>query len=74
MKIFFAFCLSLLLFFSPISVQADELDSSLPEVEISEKWETVEEPKPMTQEEIDKLLGKDPYLGQTSWLGGKIEE
>ena len=32
-----------------------------------------EPPKPMTQEEIDELLGEDPYLGQTSWLGSKVE-
>tara|TARA_Y100001968_G_C18994928_1_gene543167 strand:+ start:94 stop:327 length:234 start_codon:yes stop_codon:yes gene_type:complete len=72
MKRLFTFFLGLLLFFSPLSVQAGEIDSSLPEVEITQKVEIVEEPKPMTQEEIDELLGEDPYLGQTSWLGGKI--
>lgn len=80
MKRLFAFFLGLILFFCPVAVQADELDSSPQEIETTEEVKIVEkivevpEPKPMTEEEIDELLGEDPYLGQTSWLGAKVEK
>ena len=80
MKRLFTFFLSFLLFFFPVAVQADELDSSSQEIKTTEKVNIVEkiveipEPRPMTQKEIDELLGEDPYLGQTSWLGAKVDE
>ena len=80
MKRLFAFFVALLLFLCAVSVQADELDSSPQEIETTEEVKIVEEivevpePKTMTEEEIDELLGKDPYLGQTSWLGAKVEK
>ena len=80
MKRLFAFFVALLLFLCPVAVQADELDSSpqeketIEEVRIVEEIVEVPEPKTMTEEEIDELLGKDPYLGQTSWLGAKVEK
>ena len=87
MRRLFAYFLGLLFLFSPIAVQADEIELTAPidtsELSIDQLEvpndiaiieETVEEPpKPMTQEEIDELLGEDPYLGQTSWLGAKVE-
>ena len=75
MKRFFAFFLGLLLTLYPFVVQAKEFESSIePNEEIEIVEGTVEVPKPMTQKEIDELLGEDPYLGQTSWLGGKLEK
>ena len=82
MKRFFAFFLGVLLFFCSFAVQADELDLSPQGIEntedvvIVQKIIEVPEPetKPMTAEEIDELLGEDPYLGQTSWLGAKEEK
>ena len=83
----FAYFLSLLLLFSPITVHADEIEAiapidstelSIEQIEAPNDVAIIEEiveepPKPMTQEEIDELLGEDPYLGQTSWLGAKVE-
>ena len=76
MKRLFAFFLGLLVLLCPVSVHADELYSSLQEIETTEEVKIVEVPEtnPMTEEEIDELLGKDPYLGQTSWLSAKIEK
>ena len=73
--------------FSPIAVQADDIELTAPidtselsidQIEAPDDVAMIEEieeepPKPMTQEEIDELLGEDPYLGQTSWLGAKVE-
>ncbi len=80
MKRLFAFFLGLLLFLSSVGVQAQELDLSTQEIDLNEEVKIVEEifdlpePKTMTQEEIDELFGEDPYLGQTSWLGSKVEK
>tara|TARA_B100000965_G_scaffold392333_1_gene401761 strand:- start:335 stop:586 length:252 start_codon:yes stop_codon:yes gene_type:complete len=57
--------LSLLLIFSPVELQASEIDSPIKEIEPSEK---VEASSQMTQEEINNIFGEDPYLGQTSYL------
>ena len=78
-----AYFLSLFLLFSPMAVQADDIELAAPvdspelsieQLEASDDVAIIEAPpKPMTQEEIDELLGEDPYLGQTSWLGAKVE-
>ena len=78
MRRLFAYFLGLLFLFSPITVQADEIELSIEKIEAPDDIAMIEEiveepPKPMTQEEIDELLGEDPYLGQTSWLGAKVE-
>ena len=87
MRRLFAYFLSLFLLFSPITVQADDIELTAPidsselsieQIEAPNDVAIIEEiveepPKPMTQEEIDELLGEDPYLGQTSWLGAKVE-
>ena len=57
--------LGLLLFIFPFSLQADEIEFSIQDVEPSQ---VAEAPKQMTQEEINDLFGEDPYLGQTSYL------
>ena len=88
MRRLFAYFLSLLLLFSPIAVQADDIEListidtselSIEQLEAPDDVAMIEEiveepPTPMTQEEIDELLGEDPYLGQTSWLGAKVEK
>ena len=87
MRRIIAYFLGLLLLFFPITVQADEIELTAPidstelsiqQIEALDDVAMIEEiveepPKPMTQEEIDELLGEDPYLGQTSWLGAKVE-
>ena len=74
MKILFTFLICLLIFFHSTFIQAKEVNSLTQEIEAIEGLESIDEmveaPKPMTKEEIDELLGEDPYLGQTSWLGG----
>ena len=67
MKKLFSFVLGLLLFFSPLAVQAEE-------VEIMPQEEIAEAPalEPMTEAEINALLGEDPYLGETDWRGNKV--
>ena len=57
--------LGLFLLVYPISLQADEIDLSLQELELSELTKV---PKKMTQQEMNDLFGEDPYLGQTSYL------
>ena len=67
MKKLFSFVLGLLLFLSPLAVQAEE-------VEIMPQEEIAEAPalEPMTEAEINALLGEDPYLGETDWRGNKV--
>ena len=67
MKKLFAVFLGLLLFLFPFAVQAEE-------VEIMPQEEIAEAPalEPMTEAEINALLGEDPYLGETDWRGNKV--
>ena len=60
-----SFSLGFLLIFCPATVNADEIDSSLIELDPAE---TVQTPKQMTEKQINDLFGEDPYLGQTSYL------
>ena len=61
----FSFSIFLLLNLCPVSVNADEIDSSLLE---SDPSEIVQVPSQMTEKQINDLFGEDPYLGQTSYL------
>ena len=78
MKKLFAFVLGLLLYFCPLAVQAQEVELMPQELETTEEVEIVEEiveaptPEPMTEEEINTLLGEDPYIGETDWRGNKV--
>ena len=78
MKKFFAFVLGLFLFLCPIAVQAQDVELMPQEIETTEEVEIVEEiveaptPEPMTEEEINTLLGEDPYIGETDWRGNKV--
>ena len=67
MKKLFLFVLGLLLFFSPIAVQAEEV-KLMPQEEIAEAPAL----EPMTEAEINSLLGEDPYIGETNWRGNKV--
>jgi len=67
MKKLFSFVLGLLLFFSPIAVQAEEVEL-IPQEEIAEAPAL----EPMTEAEINSLLGEDPYIGETNWRGNKV--
>ena len=49
----------------PVPLQASNLDSLSQEIDLGK---IVEVPKQMSQKEINKLFGEDPYLGQTSYL------
>ena len=59
MKKLFSFVLGLLLFFYPIGVQAEEI-AETPALE------------PMTEEQLNLLLGEEMYLGETDWRGNKV--
>ena len=56
-------CFLLIVF--PFSIHAVEIDISVQEEELRK---IVEDPKQMTQKEMNDLFGEDPYLGQTSYL------
>ncbi len=60
-----SFILALLLILCPAAVNADEVDSSLIELDPTQ---TVQAPTQMTEKQINDLFGEDPYLGQTSYL------
>ena len=60
-----SFSLSLLMILCPAAVNADEIDSSLIELDPTE---TVQDPRQMTEKQMNELFGEDPYLGQTSYL------
>ena len=67
MKKLFAFVLGLLLFFCPLAVQAEDLEL-MPQEEIVE----VPTPEPMTEEQLNDLLGEEMYLGTLDWHGNNI--
>ena len=60
-----SFSLGLLLIVCPVALNADEIDSSLIELDPTE---IVQAPRQMTEKQINDLFGEDPYLGQTSYL------
>ena len=60
-----SFSIGLLLILCPATVNADEIDPSLLE---SDPTETVQDPRQMTEKQLNDLFGEDPYLGPTSYL------
>ena len=60
-----SFSLCLLLILCPAAVNANEMDSSLIELDPTE---TVQAPRQMTEKQMNDLFGEDPYLGQTPYL------
>ena len=67
MKKLFAFVLGLLLFFCPLSVQAEDVEL-IPQKEIAE----APAPESMSDEAIRYLQGEDMYQGTLSWQGNKV--
>ena len=60
-----SFSLGLLLILCPAAINADEIDSSVIELDPTE---IVQAPRQMTEMQMNDLFGEDPYLGQTSYL------
>ena len=67
MKKLFSFVLGLLLFFCPFAVKSEEV-GLMPQEEIAEAPAL----EPMTEEQLNDLLGEEMYLGQTNWRGNKV--
>ena len=65
MKKPFAFVLGLLLFFCPYAVQAE----LIPQEEIAEAPSL----EPMTEEQLNDLLGEEMYLGTLDLRGNKVD-
>ncbi len=66
MKRVFPFVLGLLMFLCPFAVQAEEV-KLMPQEEIARAPAL----DPMTEAEINTLLGEDAYIGETNWRGNK---
>ena len=67
MKKIFSFYFALLLFFSPLVAQADDVDLT-PQEEISE----LPSPNLMSEEAITYLLGEEMNQGTLIWQGNKV--
>ena len=67
MKKLFSFVLGLLLFFSPLAVQAEEFEIR-PQEEISEAPAL----EPITEKQLNDLFGEEMYIGETDWRGNKL--
>ena len=68
MKKLFSFVLALLLFFFPLSLQAQE-------VEMMPQEEIVESPalEPITEKQLNDLFGEEMYLGTLDLRGNKVD-
>ena len=67
MKKLFSFVLGLLLFFWPLSVQAED-NELMPQEEIAEAPAL----EPITEEALNDLFGEEMYVGETDWRGNKV--
>ena len=68
MKKLFAFVLGLLLFLCTFAVQADDVEL-IPQEEITEAPAL----EPITEEQLNDLLGEEMYLGTLDLRGNKVE-
>jgi hypothetical protein len=68
MKKLFAFVLGLLLYLCPLVVQAEEVEL-MPQEEIAEAPAL----EPITEEQLNDLLGEEMYLGTLDLRGNKID-
>ena len=68
MKKLFSFVIGLLLFFCPLSLQAQE-------VEMMPQEEIVEAPalEPITEKQLNDLFGEEMYLGTLDLRGNKVD-
>ncbi|WP_413678075.1 hypothetical protein [Prochlorococcus sp. MIT 0916] len=67
MKKLFSFFLGLLLFFSPLAVEAEEVEI-MPQEEIAEAPSL----EPITEKQLNDLFGEEMYIGETNWRGNKV--
>ena len=68
MKKLVSFVLGLLLFFCPFAVQADDIEL-MPQEEIA-KAPVLD---PITEEQLNDLLGEEMYLGTLDLRGNKVD-
>ena len=68
MKKLFSFVLGLLFFFCSFAVQAEEVEPR-PQEEIPEATVL----KPITEEQLNDLLGEEMYLGTLDLRGNKVD-
>ena len=68
MKKLVSFVLGLLLFFCPFAVQADDIELT-PQEEIA-KAPALD---PITEEQLNHLLGEEMYLGTLDLRGNKVD-
>ena len=68
MKKLFALVFALFLFFCPLTVQAENIEP-IPQEEIAE----VPALEPITEEQLNDLLGEEMYLGTLDLRGNKID-
>ena len=68
MKKLFAFVLGLLLFLCPFAVQAEDV-GPMPQEEIAEAPSL----DPMSEEQLNDLLGEEMYLGTLDLRGNKVD-
>ena len=67
MKNIFSLVLALLLFFSPLAVQAEEIEI-MPQEEIAQAPAL----DPITEKQLNDLFGEEMYIGETNWRGNKV--
>ena len=67
MKKLLLFVLGLLLFFSPLAIQAEEFEK-MPQEEISDPPAL----EPITEKQLNDLFGEEMYIGETDWRGNKL--
>ena len=60
--------LGFILFLFPIPIQAEELNL-MPQEGIAEAFAF----NPLTEAELNDLLGEDPSIGETDWRGNKVQ-
>ena len=68
MKKLFSFVFGLLLFLFPLAVKADDVEL-IPQEEVAE----VSALEPMTEEQLNDLLGEEMYLGTLDLRGNKVD-
>ena len=68
MKKLFSFVLGLLFFLCPFAVQAEDVEL-IPQEEIAE----APAHEPMTQEQLNDLMGEEMYLGTLDMRGNKFD-
>ena len=68
MKKLVSFVLGLLLFFCPFALQADDIELT-PQEEIA-KAPALD---PITEEQLNDLLGEEMYLGTLDFRGNKVD-